>query len=135
MLNRSGFLIRAKQPYLNWINASAPSDPRLADLKQVGETLYLVPTSDDAEEEAEVLKQVFHDIFCRELEGWCRDVSRWPQKRTLPLFREWFDITSIDVIEDVGHGPIENDEGPEEKHRFSPKPPPPPPPRRPKRRS
>jgi len=127
MINRNALLIHARQPYLDWINASAADQPPIVDLKEVSPTLYLVPAFDDADEEARVLKQVYRDIFCRELEGWCRNVTRWPPKLTLPLFREWFEIQSIDLVEDVGHGPIENDEDPEEKHRFSPQPPPPPP--------
>jgi hypothetical protein len=124
MINRNALLIRARQPYLDWINSTALAAPPIVELKEVGETLYLVPASENDAEEAKVLKQVFHDIFCRELEGWCRDATRWPRSLTLPLFREWFEIQSIEVVEDVGGGPIENDEGPEERHRFLPKPPP-----------
>jgi hypothetical protein len=137
MINRNALLIHARQPYLDWINSSAAHEPPIVDVKEVSPTLYLVPEFDDADEMAQVVKQVYRDIFCRELEGWCLDPTRWPPKLTLTMFRDWFEIQSIDLVEDVGHGPIENDEDPEDRHRFLPKqpPPPPPPPPRPRRRS
>ena len=36
--------------------------------------------------------------------------SLWPQDRSLRVFRQWFDIEHFDLIEDVGRGPIEDDE-------------------------
>ena len=130
MLNRNAILVRARQPYLDWINKGAPSGSRKIELPEVGQTLYLVPEFEDAMGATQVLRQVFHDIFCRELEGWSRDQARWPRDLTLPLFREWFEIAMIGTIEDVGDGPIENDEGPEERHRFTKPPRPKPGPRR-----
>jgi len=130
MINRNAILIRARPPYLDWINATSPGESPAIAIEQVGQTLYLVPEFEDADGLTRVLRQVFHDIFCRELEGWSRDQSHWPRELTLALFREWFEIEMIETVEDVGHGPIENDEGPEERHRFTQPPRPNPRPRR-----
>jgi hypothetical protein len=38
--------------------------------------------------------------------------------RSLKVFKQWFDVEHYDLVEDVGRGPIENDEGPEERAGF-----------------
>ena len=80
-----------------------------------------------AREAEKILKKVCEEIFCRELEGWYTDEEVWPKDRSLKVFKQWFEIQHFEIVEDVGRGPIENDEGPDERHRFQP----PPPPRRP----
>jgi hypothetical protein len=86
-----------------------------------------------------VLKKVCEEIFCRELEAWFTDEECWPRDRGLRRFKEWFEIEHLELVEDVGRGPIENDEGPFERHRFDPEPPPkrrpPPPPKKKKPRN
>jgi hypothetical protein len=108
MLNRSAVAVRPKQPFLDWVNSvEADSSVTLDDLQK---TLYLVPDYEDPEDAEKVLKRVYDDIFCRELQGWYTLESLWPQDRSLRIFKQWFEIEHFDLIEDVGHGPIENDE-------------------------
>jgi hypothetical protein len=103
----------------------------------MGPTLYLVPDYEDPVDAEKVLKKVCEEIFCRELEAWFPDEECWPRDRSIKRFKEWFEIEHVELVEDVGRGPIENDEGPEEKHRFDPEPPPkrrPPPPLPPRKK-
>jgi hypothetical protein len=108
-------------------------------LEEMGPTLYLVPDYEDPVDAEMVLKKVCEEIFCRELEAWFTDEECWPRDRGLRRFKEWFEIEHLELVEDVGRGPIENDEGPFERHRFDLEPPPkrrpPPPPKKKKPRN
>ena len=132
MLNRSAVVIIPKQPFLDWVNAVDDLGTVTADDMQ--KMLYLVPDYEDPADADKVLKKVCNDIFSRELEGWHTDEEAWPQDRSFKVFKQWFDIQHYEIVTDVGRGPIENDEGPDEKHRFSPPPPPrkPPPKKKPR---
>jgi len=59
------------------------------------------------------------ETVCRKLQGWYSDEDVWPKDRSLKVFKQWFDVEHFELVEDVGRGPIENDEGPEKRHRFS----------------
>jgi hypothetical protein len=123
MLNRSAVIVRPKKPFLDWLRAVDYDDAPAVTLDQMDATLYLVPHYEDPADADKVLGCVCEEIFCRELEGWCTDVDAWPKDRNLTVFKQWFDVQHFEFVEDVGHGPIENDEGPDERHRFSPAPP------------
>lgn len=124
MINRSAVVVRPRKPFLDWVRACDDEGVPEVTLEEMGSTLYLVPDYEDPVDAQRVLKKVFAEIFCRELEAWFTDEECWPRDRSLARFREWFEIEHVEMVEDVGRGPIENDEGPEEKHRFDPEPPP-----------
>ena len=110
MLNRSAVMVRPKQPFVDWLRSVEELDVPEITLAQLDKTLYLVPDYEDPEDAEKVLKKVYDDIFCNELVGWYRDEEMWPKGRTLKMFKQWFDIEHFDLVEDVGRGPIENDE-------------------------
>ena len=134
MLNRSAVIVRPKKPFCDWLRAVDYEDAPEVTLDEMGPTLYLVPDYEDPADAEKILKKVCDEIFCRELEGWYTDVEVWPKDRSLKVFKQWFDVQHYEIVEDVGRGHIENDEGPDEKHRFSTPPPPrrPPPKKRPR---
>jgi len=123
MLNRSAVVVRPKQPFVAWLKSVEELHLPDVTLAKLGSTLYLVPDWDDPAEAEQVLREVYDDIFCRELEAWYTDEDTWPKRRTFKLFKQWFDVEHFDLVQDVGHGPIENDEGPDERHRFDRRPP------------
>jgi len=135
MINRSAVIVRPKKPFLDWVRAVDYDDAPEVTLDQMDATLYLVPDYEDPTNAEEVLGRVYGEIFCRELEGWYTDVDVWPMDRSLKVFKQWFDVQHYEVVEDVGRGPIENDEGPDERNRFRAPPPPRMPPPRKKPRS
>jgi hypothetical protein len=130
MLNRSAVIVRPKKPFLDWVCAVDYDDASEVTHDQRDSTLYLVPDYEAPADAEKVLGRFCEEIFCRELEGWYTDVDMWPKDRSLKVFKQWFDVQHHAVVEDVGWDPIENDEEPDEKHRFSP----PSPPRRPPRK-
>jgi hypothetical protein len=123
MLNRSAVIVRPKMPFYDWLRSVDDVDAPELTVDEMGPMLYLVPDYEDPADAEKVLKKVYEEIFCRELEGWCTDEDVWPTDRSLKVFKQWFDVQHYEIGEDVGRGPIENDEGPDEKHRFSAPPP------------
>lgn len=134
MLNRSAVVVRARKPFLDWVRAVDDDDGPEVTPDEMGPTLYLVPDYEDPADAEKILKKVCEEIFCRELEAWFTDEECWPRDRSLKRFKEWFEIEHLNLVEDVGRGPIENDEGPEEKHRFAPEPRPKPRPHLPRKK-
>jgi hypothetical protein len=44
------------------------------------------------------------------LDAWIVDDALWPQKCTLKMFREWFDVEYRSMVCDMGHEPLGIDE-------------------------
>jgi len=66
-------------------------------------TVYLI-SDGDGDSTATVarwVKRNYGTLFETELEGWHVDPSLWPEKRTLKVFREWFDIECHTMILDT----------------------------------
>ena len=75
-------------------------------------TVYLI-SEEDADGEEAVQNWVeanFGAMFENELDGWYTDPDLWPRKRTLALFREWFEVEYHSVIVDTVGGEIYDDE-------------------------
>lgn len=97
MLNRAVIILMYKEPAIRWINDADPSDgdPGI-DAESVNEerTVYLI-SDEDGDSSVTVerwIRRNWQALFERELDGWYTDPSLWPQRRTLKLFREWFDV-------------------------------------------
>ena len=75
-------------------------------------TVYLISEGDvDGENAVEKwLRANFGNLFEAELECWYTDPALWPQKRTLRLFHEWFDVEYHSVIMDTVGGELYDDE-------------------------
>lgn len=109
MLNRSAIVVRARQPFVDWLRSVEELEERNITLEQLDKTLYLVPDYEDPEDAEKILKRVYGEIFCRELNGWYTDKRTWPKDRSWRVFKAWFDIEHFDLIEDVGAGPLEDE--------------------------
>src|SRR6266581_3566731 len=100
MLNRGVVIVRPKQPYLNW--AAGLDDSGLMPDPNDEQTVYLIPSYDDDEEEAwEILWEMYPAIFENELYGWHTDEAAWPKGRDFGMFKEWFEIEVHSVVEDL----------------------------------
>jgi hypothetical protein len=113
MLNRAALIVRPKQPYLDW--AAQLDDSGIVPNVDGEQTVYLIPAFDDDDDAQGIVKSVFAEVFERELFGWHTDESAWPQKRTLAMFREWFEIELHSVVEDLcGYELLDDDEDDED---------------------
>jgi hypothetical protein len=104
MLNRSAIIVRPQPPFIKWIHDTDPEgcDPQPDDEP----TIYLVPDVEDERVGERILREVWPEIFERELDAWYTDESLWPQNRTLAMFEEWFKVEWHSIIEDLCDGAI-----------------------------
>lgn len=113
MLNRAALLLRYKQPFIEWINATDQS-PRsspatLAEVNGQERTVYLIEVEDEKELER-WLTHHHREVFEEELNGWYIDPALWPEDRSLKVFRDWCTFELHSVVLDFGGSPIEDDE-------------------------
>ena len=110
-VNRSAITVVPAQPFLDWLRGADPTASAISLTELQSEaTTYLVPEIADDRHAERVLKKHFDAIFTRELEGWYRDTSTWPKKRSLAMFNSWFEVSIQSVVLDVVHGPITREE-------------------------
>ena len=108
MLNRTALVVRPAPPFVAW--AASLDDAGTVPDVDGEQTVYLVPPFDDDADAQRVLKIVYARIFEQELFDWYTDETRWPQKRTLALFRQWFTLEWHTVIEDLCDFAIADDD-------------------------
>jgi hypothetical protein len=107
-INRSALLVRPRQPLVDWSNKIDPKFPTTLESARTDPTLYLIPTwaADDLEG---TLEEFWEAIFEEELVGWYTDRACWP-KRSLKVFREWFDVEICSTLVDLDGNPLEHEE-------------------------
>ncbi len=118
-LNRAAVVLRYKQPYVDWVQIAGPdplADYSLAEANDDGET-FLIPSFDspvapvDGTEDAiKWVEKRWKMFFEHILDDWIQDESAWPPKRTLKMFREWFDVEYRSIVWDMGNEPLSIDE-------------------------
>ena len=118
-LNRAAVVLHYKQPYVDWVQIAGPdplSEYSLAEANDDGE-IFLIPSFDspvapvDGTEDAiKWVEKRWKMFFEHILEEWIQDESAWPPKRTLKMFREWFDVEYSSIVWDMGHEPLSIDE-------------------------
>ena len=103
IINQSAVIIRQLPPYLAW----AKHDDTINIAERVFENLrtmlnvYLLPEYEDAESEHEVLEDFWPELFAAMLNCCLTDEQQWPKDRTREMFREWFDVQTYPVVEDL----------------------------------
>lgn len=114
IINRSVVIIRPKQPLLDWI-ASVDKKLEVAsmsiDVTEEGNA-FLIPDEDiiDAKEARRYIEKRWQQIFEQFLFEWVIEDSLWPQKRTLKIFREWFELIYAPMAWDLVDAPLEIEE-------------------------
>ena len=102
MVNRNSFVVKPKQPYVDWINAQPDQDTpvSLAEIHRDC-TTYLIPEMIGEEDAQKYIRAFKLKIFTIELDAWYRDPNVWPKKRTPAMFDEWFDLEFHSMIMDL----------------------------------
>ena len=108
MLNRAVLIVRPKQPFLDW--AANLDDSGLLPDVEGEQTAYLVPPFEDDDQAYQVLKDVFAEVFERELFGWHTDETAWPKNRDFVMFQQWFTFELHSVVEDLCDFELTDDE-------------------------
>ena len=125
-LNRGLVTIRYKQPYIDWVRIAGdiPMALTLAQANDDGDS-FLLPTYEarndpvgDTEEAIKWVEKRWRMFFEHLLESWILDEAEWPKKRSLKMFREWFDIEYKSIVWDMGTEPLIVEEWPDEIEDF-----------------
>jgi hypothetical protein len=106
-LNRLAIIIRAKQPFLNWLNIVQSEDP--LELKNVNEpNIYLIDPKDDYKDASNRwLKRNYKKIFYSKLFDWHTEPADYPQNLDFKMFKEWFDYEFSDCVVELGKSDFE----------------------------
>ncbi len=113
-LNRGLVIIHYKQPYVDWVSTAGPTPMEISLLRANDDgDAFLVPCYDaqydpvDGTNDAiQWVERRWRMLFEYILESWILDESEWPQKRSLKMFREWFDVEYKSVVWDMGTEPL-----------------------------
>ena len=101
MINRCAVSVRAKQPFLDWLD-SLPDmlDFSLEEINRSTMT-YLLPKADECNAVEDILRD-YHDlIFEDQLAGYWTNEEHWPEIRNFEVFMEWFDCSLSDSVRDL----------------------------------
>lgn len=108
MLNRVAMLVRPQKPYIDWcLNLD---DSGIAPRPDDEVTVYLVPEPVKDDWRAELIREVYEEVFESELHAWHTEPSAWPSPRTLPMFKKWFKIEFHSIVVDICAEPLFDDE-------------------------
>lgn len=125
-LNRGLVVFRYKQPYIDWVKGAGefPIEITLKQANDDGEA-FLLPTFessidpvDGTEDAIKWVEKRWRMLFEHILGSWIIDESKWPKKRTLKMFREWFDVEYKSMVWDMGHEPLVLEEWEDEDDDF-----------------
>ncbi|MDK2123328.1 hypothetical protein [Parachitinimonas caeni] len=108
-VDRSIAVIKPKQPFLDWLNGVPENDIKLslADIRNDC-TVLMIPEVNEQEDGISYIDDIADKLFEMELASWYEDESVWPQKRTLKLFWEWFDVEIHSMLVDTLDSEIQN---------------------------
>jgi hypothetical protein len=109
-LNRSAVLLRPTQALLDWLLKVSPEFGESLTLEEVQEDtdVYLIPDESitGAKEAIRYVEKHWKTLFEVLLEEWIVDASLWPEKRTLKIFREWFEPIYCGMVWDLARDPL-----------------------------
>ncbi len=110
MLNRCVVLVKAKEPFLEWLRRLPNPCNFGLDLINDDTTAYLLPDYENDRHRDRLLRRYYDFIFEEQLAAWWTVESDWPPKRDLRTFKQWFDVEFHSLVLDLVGGPILDDE-------------------------
>jgi hypothetical protein len=107
--NRSALVVRPREPFKRW--AARVSGEKFDENSYSDDhTAYLIPMQESVDVDEQSLRSVYGRIFEAELGMINTDRKKWPARRTLAMFREWFEIETFGMVIDLVDEPIERDD-------------------------
>jgi hypothetical protein len=108
-IDRSILIIRAREPFLDWLHSLPDPDPVGYTLDEVNRdrSAFLLPEYENDNHMDYLLRKYFKQIFEEQLNGWWQDPDAWPSKRDLQTFKKWFDVEFHSVVFDLVDKPIQ----------------------------
>lgn len=103
-INRSAIILKPQQPFIDWYFNINP-EYELDFEKDIKETnIYLV--DDEIDDVEKWLRKKFDKFFMMELDEWCENKKKWPQKRNYKMFKLWFRVETSEIIYDLVKKPV-----------------------------
>jgi hypothetical protein len=112
VLNRAALIVRYKQPFVDWINATEPDSRQRLKLADANDnnSAYLIEV-DDEDDLPEWLQVNSVALMEAELSGWYPEESLWPKERSLALFNKWCAVELHTLVFDTGETPLRDRDG------------------------
>jgi|SRR6185437_3291122 len=107
-VNRLAIVVSPLEPYLAWARATLGDPTAVEAAAESFPSVYLANEPDEFDAD-QLIQKHYLMIFEEQLNSWDRDESIWPKRRTLAKFNEWFEAKVVDMVWDLGRGPIEVD--------------------------
>lgn len=109
-INRSALILRPNRPFLDWLNKLPFTEGEkrytLQDVRD-DPTVYLIPDFDTAREKEEWVFDNFETFFDEQMTAWWTGKRKWPTSRTVAMFKDWFDIEILSIVDDAMDDDIE----------------------------
>ena len=111
IVNRGLVVVRPKQPFLDWLRRlpERVTDVVLDQLR-ADCNAYLVPEWENVKGTGAGARSLLRDDFEDELNAWHRIEAGWPKKRTVAVFREWFDVEPVSMVTNLVPGLADDDD-------------------------
>ena len=116
-LNRASVILKPRQPVIDWLNSvdDLLDLPRMLAIDPLDEhsDIFLIPGDEVIESREQAVAWIekrWRDFFEFELNQWIIDDTLWPQKLTLKLFRDWFDVEYRSMVWDLGQEPLTHED-------------------------
>ena len=110
ILNRAIIIIKAKEPFINWLrHLPVPDNGTTLEDINFDNATYLLPEYDMDSEREYLLEKYYETIFEDQLAECWKDSTHWPNPRTLSIFKEWFDVEFHSLVLDLVDLPLEKD--------------------------
>ena len=106
-IDRLVAIIKPRQPFLEWLKSLPDWDLEMS-LEELRDdcTALLIPEFGNNEEAKGHIETNYQVIFEMQLNSWYTEPTMWPEKRSLVVFRQWFDIEIHSIVIDTLSGII-----------------------------
>jgi hypothetical protein len=101
MINRSVVIVKARQPFVNWL-AMLPDSVAvcLEELNQEPNA-YLIPEYEEEAEREGIMWNYSLEIFEQQIYEWSRDKNTWPAIMDYVAFKQWFQLEYAPFVFDI----------------------------------
>ena len=108
LIDRTAAIVKAKKPFLDWINSTDGPNLTLKSVNQESH-VYLLPEHDTKQEQELIIQDLYKEIFELELAGFSKDKKQWP-KISYQKFLDWFEIEIHSMVFDSYDDEIKKEE-------------------------
>ena len=103
-IDRSAVVITYKKPFVDWITEVIDGEiDEFLENEIYSPKVYLVEEVEDLEK---WIKKKYKSLFDLELQEYCLNKKKWPQKRNYKMFQQWFQVSTSESVYDLEKRPV-----------------------------